>query len=86
MPPALKGSSASSGISLQIWSDPTCNTSVDISLNVDIAGSLGKLFMRYRTVFAAFPLVIVALVLAKQFDVYDETGMSVISITLMTGY
>jgi glycosylphosphatidylinositol deacylase len=31
--------------------------------------------MRYRTVFAAFPLVVVALVLRKQFKVYDATGM-----------
>ena len=31
--------------------------------------------MRYRTVFAAFPLLVVALVLRKQFRVYDETGI-----------
>jgi glycosylphosphatidylinositol deacylase len=44
-------------------------------LKVDIPGSLGKLYMRYRTVFAAFPLLVVALVLRKQFRVYDETGI-----------
>lgn len=43
-------------------------------MKVDIPGSLGKLVMRYRVVFAAFPLVIVALVLRKQFMVYDDTG------------
>jgi hypothetical protein len=41
---------------------------------VDIISSLGELVMRYRTVFAAFPLLVVALVLRKQFQVYDETG------------
>lgn len=38
--------------------------------------------MRYRTVFAAFPLLVVALVLRKQFKVYDETGYF---ITFMEG-
>ena len=74
MPPPLRSRSSSQGVSLQLWSDPTCNTSLDLSLKVDITGSLGKLVMRYRTVFAAFPLLIVALVLRKQFKVYDETG------------
>jgi hypothetical protein len=44
-------------------------------LTVDVLGSLGKLYMRYRTVFAAFPLFVVALVLRKQFRVYDNTGI-----------
>lgn len=74
MPPPLRAQAAINGVSLQFWSDPTCNTSIDVSLKVDIAGSMGKLFMRYRTVFAAFPLLIVALVLRKQFNVYDESG------------
>lgn len=74
MPPPLRARAAINGVSLQLWSDPTCNTSIDVSLKVDIAGSMGKLFMRYRTVFAAFPLLIVALVLRKQFNVYDESG------------
>ena len=74
MPPPLKAHAIFDGISLQIWSDPTCNTSIDVSMKVDIPGSMGKLVMRYRLVFAAFPLVIVALVLRKQFKVHDESG------------
>ena len=74
MPPALMHKSIQDGLSLQFWTDPTCNSSMKISLKVDIPGSLGKLYMRYRTVFAAFPLLVVALVLRKQFRVYDETG------------
>jgi len=75
MPPALKYKSVQDGLSLQFWTDPTCNSSIKISLKVDIPGSLGKLYMRYRTVFAAFPLLVVALVLRKQFRVYDESGI-----------
>ncbi|KAI9846615.1 MAG: GPI inositol deacylase [Sclerophora amabilis] len=75
MPPPLRSQSISSGVSLQLWSDSTCNTSMDLSLKVDIAGSLGRLVMRYRTVFAAFPLLVVALVIRKQFRVYDSTGI-----------
>jgi GPI inositol-deacylase len=65
------------GITFQFWTDPTCNTPLRIALEVDIFGSLGKLYMRYRTVFAAFPLLTITLVLRKQFCVYDKTGVFV---------
>ena len=74
MPPPMRAHPTNNGLSLQFWSDPTCNSTLDVSLKVDIPGSMGKLVMRYRVVFAAFPLVIVALVLRKQFKVYDENG------------
>lgn len=74
MPPPLRAQAAHEGVSLQIWSDPTCNSSISISLKVDIPGSMGKLVMRYRMVFAAFPLLVIALVLRKQFQLYDRTG------------
>ncbi|KAF2161178.1 hypothetical protein M409DRAFT_70008 [Zasmidium cellare ATCC 36951] len=74
MPPPLSGG-ATDGLSLQFWTDPTCNSTVEVSLKVDKLGSAGKLVMRYRTVFAAFPLLVVALVLRKQFKVYDTTGI-----------
>ncbi|KAI1004834.1 GPI inositol-deacylase [Podosphaera aphanis] len=75
MPPHLKKYKTHDGLSLQFWTDPTCNSSVKLFLKIDIIGSLGKLYMRYRTVFAAFPLLVVALVLRKQFRVYDDTGV-----------
>lgn len=75
MPPPLRGSKSSDGVSFQIWSDPTCDATLDFSLKVDLVGSLGKLVVRYRTVFAAFPLLVVAMVLRKQFRVYDSTGI-----------
>ena len=74
MPPSFMAKTSSNGLSLQMWSDPTCDSAMEISLKVDLIGSMGKLWMRYRTVFAAFPLLVVALVLRKQFKVYDETG------------
>ncbi|KAJ4377031.1 GPI inositol deacylase [Didymella sp. IMI 355093] len=75
MPPTLFPKQTMSGLSLQIWSDPTCDSTVEVNLRIDILGSLGKLWMRYRIVFAAFPLLIVALVIRQQFRVYDETGV-----------
>lgn len=75
MPPPLRGGGASEGLSLQLWSDPTCNSTVEVTLKVDILGSAGKLAMRYRSVFAAFPLLVVLIVIRKQFKVYDVTGV-----------
>ncbi|KAL9631016.1 MAG: hypothetical protein Q9164_006119 [Protoblastenia rupestris] len=74
MPPPLRAQAARNSVSLQFWSDPTCNSSINVIMKVDVAGSMGKLVMRYRLVFAAFPLLVVALVLRKQFSMYDETG------------
>ena len=74
MPPPLHGKISHDGVSLQLWTDPSCNMSTRLDLSLDVAGSLGKLVMRYRTLIAAFPLVIVALVLRKQFIVHDQTG------------
>ena len=76
MPPPLRAQASSDGVSLQLWSDATCNTPIDVHLKVDTLGSMGKLVMRYRLVLASMPLVIVALVLRKQFKVYDESGTS----------
>lgn len=75
LPPALHSKQPSNGLSVQVWTDPTCDGSIKLSLRVDILGSLGKLWMRYRIVFAAFPLLVVALVLRRQFRTYDQTGV-----------
>lgn len=75
MPPALHTKQPSNGLSLQIWTDPTCGSSMEVSLRVDILGSIGKLWMRYRVVFAAFPILVVTLVLRQQFRTYDETAV-----------
>ncbi|KAM0325550.1 hypothetical protein ACHAQA_007537 [Verticillium albo-atrum] len=76
MPPPLTSRSADEqGLSLQFWTDPICDSSMEIRITVDTLGSLGKLVIRYRTVFAAFPLLVVSLVLRKQFRIYDSTGV-----------
>ncbi|RYD73150.1 MAG: hypothetical protein EOP53_20645, partial [Sphingobacteriales bacterium] len=43
MPPPLRGGGASEGLSLQLWSDPTCNSTMEVTLKVDVLGSAGKL-------------------------------------------
>lgn len=63
------------GLTLQFWSDLSCVGPFQLRLRVNILASLGKLYMRYRTVFAAFPLLIVALILRQQFRAYDNTGI-----------
>lgn len=77
VPPPLTRRMAGDGLSFQFWTDPTCDSNINITLTVDMMGSLGKLYMRYRTVFAAFPLLVVAMVLRKQFRIYDTTGVFV---------
>ncbi|KAI1497677.1 GPI inositol-deacylase [Biscogniauxia marginata] len=77
MPPPIKPKRSGDGLSLQFWTDPTCGLPISIKLSVDPMGSLGKLYMRYRTVFASFPLLIMALVLRRQFRTYDSTGVFV---------
>ncbi|KAI9167266.1 GPI inositol-deacylase [Paramyrothecium foliicola] len=74
LPPALKPK-PENGVAFEFWTDPGNGAELDIRLKIDVLGSLGKLYMRYRTVFAAFPLLIVTLALRKQFRVYDETGI-----------
>lgn len=75
VPPPVDSTRTKDGLSLQIWSDPSCDSDMEVSISIDLLGSAGKLVMRYRTVFAAFPLLVVALVLRKQFKVYDSTGI-----------
>jgi hypothetical protein len=77
VPPPMTRRSPDDGLAFQFWTDPTCDSTITIRLTIDALGSLGKLYMRYRTVFAAFPLLVVALVLRKQFRIYDSSGVFV---------
>ncbi|KAI5785093.1 GPI inositol-deacylase [Peziza echinospora] len=81
-----KGKAGKSGLALQFWIDPTMGVvcegegeekhgvEMEVTLKLDAVGSLGKLVMRYRTIFAAFPVMVVALVLRVQFREYDTKG------------
>jgi GPI inositol-deacylase len=75
MPPSARSKDGNHGLSFQVWSDPTCKEPLQVSLSLDVPGSFGKLWMRYRTLFATLPLFVVALIMARQFKVYDDTGM-----------
>ncbi|GAO45923.1 PGAP1-domain-containing protein [Saitoella complicata NRRL Y-17804] len=59
------------GVTLQFWTDPSCSTPLSVIIKLDIRGSFGKLVMRFRTAFAAFPLIIICLTLRRQFVEYD---------------
>ncbi|KAI0967710.1 PGAP1-like protein-domain-containing protein [Xylaria arbuscula] len=74
VPPPLDADQNDNGLGIQLWTDSTRKSSISIRLTVDPIGSLGKLYMRYRTVFASFPQLVVGLVLRKQFRIYDNTG------------
>ncbi|RDA90442.1 hypothetical protein CP533_3009 [Ophiocordyceps camponoti-saundersi (nom. inval.)] len=74
VPPPLEAAKQT-GLALQFWSDPACDSPLTVRLKLDVWGSLGKLYMRYRTILAAFPLLVEAMVLRKQFGVYDDTGI-----------
>ncbi|KAI1170481.1 PGAP1-like protein-domain-containing protein [Nemania sp. FL0916] len=74
VPPPLDDGQNDNGLGVQLWTDPTRKSIIAVKLTVDPIGSLGKLYMRYRTVFASFPQLVVGLVLRKQFRIYDNTG------------
>jgi hypothetical protein len=82
MPPSLRAEDGRDGLSFQIWSDSTCQSSIQLSISLDVLGSFGKLWMRYRTIFASFPLLVVALVMSKQFKAYDESGKTLSSLLM----
>ena len=84
MPPALRNRDMPQGLSFQLWSDPTCDSSLRLTLQLDVLGSLGKLWMRYRTMFATFPILVIALVLRRQFKAYDEIGQCALPIAHVT--
>lgn len=74
-PPLWPKVSDKQGLTLQFWIDPTWEADLEVRLTVDILGSLGKLVLRYRTVFVAFPLLVMSLVLRNQFMMYDSHGV-----------
>jgi GPI inositol-deacylase len=70
------GAVPSQGVTLQFWTDPVCDSPMDVQIKFDLLGSFGKAVIRYRIALAAFPLAIVALVLKRQFSEYNTGGIS----------
>ncbi len=72
------GAVPSQGVTLQFWTDPSCDAPLDVQIKFDLMGSFGKTVMRYRIGLAAFPLAIVAMCLKRQFSEYNTGGISFI--------
>jgi GPI inositol-deacylase len=68
------GNVPSQGVTLQFWTDPSCDSPLEVQIKFDLMGSFGKTVMRYRIAMAAFPLAIVALCLKRQFSEYNTGG------------
>ncbi|KAF9962390.1 GPI inositol deacylase [Mortierella alpina] len=66
------------GVELRFWMDPTCREPLQLVLQVDKYGSLGKVVIRYRMVVLVFTFMVVVLVLRAQcehwarFNVYKS--------------
>ncbi|KAF9939290.1 GPI inositol deacylase [Mortierella alpina] len=58
---------ANRGVELRFWMDPTCREPLQITLQVDKYGSLGKVVIRYRMVVLVFSFMVIVLVLLTQF-------------------
>jgi glycosylphosphatidylinositol deacylase len=55
---------------IQIWADQP----VTVEFRLDILASIGKLVLHYRIALSIFPICIVAIILAVQFDLYGSSG------------
>ncbi|CAM0137839.1 unnamed protein product [Umbelopsis sp. WA50703] len=72
--PASRDGNDHRGLLLQFWMDPTCSEPLQVKLDVDWYGSMGRLAFRNGVVLGAFPFVIVTLVLMSQIQCYNKTG------------
>ena len=80
-PPFLIPKSSQKGIYLQFWQDPACP--VQFSLRLSWSRSLGKLVLHYRSLVAAWPALVIFLVLRRQLVV--ESGESSPSLSFSSG-
>ncbi|KAF9576616.1 GPI inositol deacylase [Mortierella alpina] len=63
------------GVELRFWMDPTCREPLQITLQVDKYGSLGKTVIRYRMVVLVFAFMVVMLVFRAQFKHWARYGV-----------
>ncbi|CAJ0837552.1 11526_t:CDS:10 [Entrophospora sp. SA101] len=63
------------GLELQFWIDPTCPSPLSIDIEFDFYGSLGKIVMRFQTVLAAFPFIIVIITFYHQLKEYNHSDL-----------
>ncbi|KAG0242435.1 GPI inositol deacylase [Actinomortierella wolfii] len=60
------------GMELRFWADSSCSAPLQIDLQVDKYGSLGKVVIRYRMVVLSFSFLVVVLTLRAQFRGWNE--------------
>ncbi|KAF9969282.1 GPI inositol deacylase [Actinomortierella ambigua] len=60
------------GMELRFWSDSSCPAPLQIDLQVDVYGSLGKVVIRYRMVVLSFSFLVVILTLRAQFRGWND--------------
>jgi hypothetical protein len=60
------------GILLEIWSASSC--SMDLSVSLDLYGSLGQLIKRFITAHLVFPFVIALWIFGKQIKEWTHSG------------
>ncbi|KAI9468874.1 MAG: PGAP1-like protein-domain-containing protein [Benjaminiella poitrasii] len=63
------------GLSLQVWMDPSCPEPLELQLSIDWYGSLGRLGFRNGIMLATFSFVMVMLVFVTQLQCYDAMGL-----------
>lgn len=63
-----------SGLSFQIWMDPTCAEPLQLDLSIDWYGSAGRLGFRNGIMLATFSFIVVVLVFASQIKCYNDSG------------
>jgi len=73
--PAVQSGNDHRGLLLQFWMDPNCHEPMQVKLEVDWYGSMGRLAFRNGVVLGAFPFIIVAMVLMSQIQCYNMTGI-----------
>ncbi|KAG0270040.1 GPI inositol deacylase [Actinomortierella ambigua] len=60
------------GMELRFWADSSCPEPLEIDLQVDMYGSLGKVVIRYRMVVLSFSFLVVILTLKAQFRGWND--------------
>lgn len=72
--PASQSGNDHRGLLLQFWMDPTCPEPMEVKLEVDWYGSMGRLAFRNGVVLGVFPFIIVVMVVLAQIQCYNKTG------------
>ncbi|KAH8552010.1 PGAP1-like protein-domain-containing protein [Umbelopsis sp. PMI_123] len=73
--PASQSGNDHRGLLLQFWMDPTCSEPMEVKLDIDWYGSIGRLAFRNGVILGVFPFIIVVMVVLAQIQCYNKTGI-----------